>query len=172
MAHAGPFTPISAKCYALYLGEARRNLSSIRVALYIHGVAAVAGGGGAALNWAEIGIATGTLEDNAGKASTTLTVKGYASIDTEARTAATAVVEKNITGISIAEGEGMWQVFASTYETLPMNLRYIGAAGNISGEYRAKTTTQPSLIVGVPTAFVDDAGGTAIPWFRALDLDP
>lgn len=164
----GPVNVASGTCGALYVGDAQRDMTSIDVHTYIHGVAAEAGAGGDALNWAEIGIAIGTFENYAGRANTDLTIKGYASFDAEARTAATAVAAKSIGGIQIPAGSGLWIVIASAYETLPANYRYVAAHSPIIGEWRKRAATRPSLNLDVPLTFA--AANEAIPMLWALDL--
>lgn len=155
------FTTVAGRCYAFYVGPAPKDLTSIYVSAYV-ATAAVAGAGGAALNWAEIGIATGTLETEAAGAETDLTIRGYASIDTEARAGATSFAEKQITGLSILAGTGLWVVMAESYETTQGVVRsFDGVAGG--GACRFRAACQPSLSLNAALAFTDSAYTVATP---------
>jgi hypothetical protein len=159
----GALLSTAGRCYAYYAGTAPRDLTSIYVAAYM-GTAAVAGGGGAALNWAEIGIAVGTLEADAAGAATDLTIRGYASINAEAIAGAANFAEKEIAGINIPAGTGLWVVVAASYQTTQAGFRsFDGVQPNI-GRFRA--ACQPSLNLGVPLAFTDAAYVVAIPQMR------
>ena len=163
----GSMTTTAGRAYAMYMGQAPRNLTSIDVAFYIHGVAAVAGGGGASVNWAEIAIATGAFENFTGGTSTDLTILAYTSIDTEAKIAATAGYQKTLTA-TITRGQSMWIVIAGSYETTQMSLRTRDGA-DIEGYGRIRAATQPSLNLSTPLAFTTTPGAaaTATLWLKA-----
>jgi hypothetical protein len=120
------------------------------------------GAGGAAVNWAEIGIATGTLETEAAGALTDLTIRGFASIDAEARAGSTVFAEKQITGLAIDAGTGLWIVVAQSYQTTQATFRsFDGVAGG--GTCRHRAATQPSLNLNVARDFTDSAYTVATP---------
>lgn len=158
-----PLTSTAGRCYAFFVGNAEKSIASLYVGAYL-GTAAVAGAGGAAVNWAEIGIATGTLETDANGALTDLTIRGYASIDTEARAGVASYAEKQITGLNIAPGTGLWVVVAASYETTQAGFRAFDGVQPNTGRYRA--ACQPSLNVGVALAFTDAAYSVLIPGMR------
>lgn len=157
----GSLTLTAGRAYAYYIGEVPKALTSILGTYYLHGVAAVAGGGGASVNWAEIAIATGTLTDMA--ASINLTVLGSASINANAVAAATQWYGTTIT-CTIPARTDLWVIVASSYETTQMSVRVPTNFINGRGYARTANSFQPSLQVGTPTAFAATVTtGTVVP---------
>lgn len=164
-ASGGPLTMVAGKAYAYYVGQAPRNLTAMDLHCYIHGVAAVAGGGGAALNWAEVAIASGPKPSSL-QANVNLTVLAYASIDTEAKAGATTLVSKAVSAFSLARDLGMWVVVAASYQTTQASLRFSNGS-DVTGLLRTRSACQPSANINAPLAFATAAPtGATVPWVR------
>jgi hypothetical protein len=157
----GSLVLTSGRAYAQYLGEVPKALTSILATYYLHGVSAVAGGGGASVNWAEVAIATGTLGEM--EASTSLTVLAYTSINGNVTAAGTQWYGTSITA-TVPARTGLWLVFASAYETTQVSVRIPTNFLNARGYARTANAFQPSAQIGTPTAFAATvATGTAVP---------
>ena len=153
------------KCYARYLGRWSVPLTTIDLLFYIHGVAAVAGGGGPTLNWAELAIGTSPTTDIF-STNINLTALAYVSIDTEAKIASTTCYKKTLSGIIIPANTDMWIMIAGSYQTTQMSLRSCSVP-DIRGAGRTKTSYQPSLNIGSAQAFTGTPGvGLTIPWLE------
>lgn len=149
-----PLLNTAGRAYAWYVGEAQKDLSSIDIMVHL-GTPAVAGGGGAALNWAELALATGTLESLANGANTDLTVRGYTSFAAEALIGNTTI-EKTVATTAIVAGTGIWAVVASSHQTTQLQFR--GPDGIEQTGRSRFAASQPSLNVGVAVAYAANAG--------------
>jgi hypothetical protein len=142
---------ISGVAQAFYIGRTMEHRSSLTLGFYQHGANAVGAG------WSEIALATGTFSTLAA-ASVDLTALGYASVDTEAKAAATAVRYKTLTGLALQPDDDLWVIVASAYATTQMTLRVAGGDGDRPGTRRSRAAYQPSLNIGVARTFTFSAG--------------
>ncbi len=154
----------SGRAFARYVGQAQRDLTTIDVMTYL-GTAAVAGGGGAALNWAEIALATGALETIAAGGNTDLTIRAYADMNAEALAAASNVIEKTLAGLAITAGTGLWVITAEAYQTTQLGMRAWDGV-DLTGRQRHRDACQPSLNVGAALAFTVSTGVHPECWIR------
>jgi hypothetical protein len=165
----GAFPLVSGTCYALHLGLSRRTLTDFLAQFYQSGTNAVAGGGGAALNWAEIAVATGDPGSMAANAN--LTIRGYSSWNAEALAAATEWRSKLITGLSIPKGLNLWVLIAAAYQTTQPQCRIPVNYVNGRGMARTRANCQPSLNLNAPLAFAGTVTtGTVVPWMSGQAL--
>lgn len=135
----------SQTAYAYYVDRAGEALSSIDLGVYVSGTAAVGTG------WAEIAIAKGSWSIL--QASVNLTMLGYADIDAEVKTGATANYTKTVSGISIAPEDDLWVVVASSHATTQASLRIFNGDGDRQGLHRRRANCRPSTNLNTPLAF-------------------
>lgn len=155
-ADTGAITCVAGTTYAMYIGSWGAPLSSIDVGYYTHSLAAVGAG------WAELGIATGPVASQV--ATTSLTVRGFVSVDTEVKLGTTTVRTATITGLAIAAGADLWLVVGGSHATTQASYR--SAAVNdrdvmgyaCSRADAASTTTRPSLNIGTARDFTGTPG--------------
>ncbi len=156
----GPHAMVSSTAYARYVGPTDDPLTELDVAGYIHGVAAVAGGGGAALNWAEFAIA---ISANPARmaANLDLTILGTADVTNEALNAGagSAIKRKTILGLRIPAGAHLWVLASTAFQTTNMTMRYANSDGQ--GRWRTRAACQPSLNLNAPLAFATTAPAAA-----------
>jgi hypothetical protein len=161
----GSLTVVSGTCYAQYIGQVPRALSSILAMFYGHGANAVAGAGGASVNWGEIGIAKGTL--GAMSTAPVLTVLGYTSISAALTTAATTWQSASVSA-SIPANTDLWIVIAAAYETTQASFRIPVNWVNGRGYAATKAATQPSAVLGTAQTFGSTVTtGTVVPFMNA-----
>jgi hypothetical protein len=157
----GSLTLTSGRAYAMNIDRVPEDLSSILATYYLHGVAAVAGAGGASVNWAEVAIATGTLAQML--VNTDLTVLGFTSINANAVAAATQWYGTVITA-SIPANTDLWLILAAAYETTQLSVRVPTNFLNARGYARTVNAFRPSLNIGTPTTFAGTVTtGTIVP---------
>ncbi len=159
---AGPLTATSGQCYARYVGQAPKLFTAADVRFFLHGAAAVAGGGGDSLNWAEVGIATGTPTGD-------LTILAAVTISAEAvASSSTGAYVKALSSFSVAQGLGMWIVTGGAYETTQVSYRYPPDT-DVLNVVKIRAATRPTLNLNTPLTFTDAAtlpNGAASPWLR------
>lgn len=143
----------SGRAYARYIGVHPIALASVRVWTGTSSTAAVAGAGGAGLNWAELAIATSGAPDSQ-VTTVTLTALGSASIDTEVRAGSQTTIHKTIT-VYIPPLTHMWLIMASAYETTQVTPR-VPQGADYMGLAALRDAYQPSLNIGTPLAFTTD----------------
>lgn len=147
-----PYTTGSLTCtadtmYAYYIGTPRKYLTAIDAGFYVHGVAAAGAG------WAEIAIATGVFA-SARQASVDLSIRGYASIDGEVKTASTDGYAKSLTGLAnISPSSDLWLLVACNYATTQASFRIIGEGDQAGVGRRRVGGGRPSLNLNTPLAF-------------------
>lgn len=161
--NGGPFDMTSSVAYARYVGHTDRDITAGELYGYIHGVAAVAGGGGESLNWAEFAIAEGAEPTSAFQASLNLTIRKAVSVNTEALNAGagTVNVAKAISGFVIPRDIGLWIIAATAYQTTNMALRFPSGA-DVFGYVRSRAACRPSLNLNTPLAFTTGAPVAAL----------
>lgn len=158
---AGPLTMTSLRSYARYVGQSPRLITSADIHCYIHGVAAVAGAGGASVNWAEVAIASGPIATSL-QASLNLTILAYASITAEAvASSSTNLVSKAVSSFSLSPDLGIWLIVATAFETTNMSMRYVYGT-DIRGLTRIRSSCQPSANLNTPLAFTTTAPTAAL----------
>lgn len=161
----GSLTVTSGTCYAQYIGQVPRALSSILAMFYGNATNAVAGAGGASVNWAEIGIAKGPL--GAMSTAPVLTVLGYTSINTQVTAASTAWQAVSVAA-AIPANTDLWIVVAAAYETTQASFRIPTNWVNGRGYAATKAATRPSLVLNSAQTFASTVTtGTVVPFMNA-----
>jgi hypothetical protein len=155
---SGTKTLTSQTSFAYYIGKAQTALSSIQVRLRV----TTAYGADGATPWAEMAVATGAPAIGS---NPTLTVVGTlnvaAIINSTGQITATIPVSG---GQAINEGDDLWVIIANKATTVAV-VRSESIADDLQAGYQAAaTTTQPSAIVGTPTAFTTEGATTVAPW--------
>lgn len=152
----GPHAMVSSTAYARYVGHTDDPLTELDVVGFIHGAAAVAGGGGAGLNWAEFAIA---ISGNPARmpANLDLTILGTADVTTEALNAGagSALKKKTIAALRIPAGAHLWVLASTAFQTTNMTMRYGNSDGQ--GRFRTRAACRPSLNLNAPLAFATTA---------------
>jgi len=152
----GPLTMTSSRSYARYVGQAPRDITAADLHIYLHSGAAVAGAGGASLNWAEAAIASGPVP-TALQASLNLTILAAVSFDAEAQAlSATTLITKTVSSFSLAKDLGIWLITACAYETTNKSMRFVLGA-DVVGMSRLRSSCQPSANLNTPLAFTTTA---------------
>lgn len=150
--NTGSLTTTAARCYAKYWGARTVPLTALDVFAYINGVAAATSG------YAELGIATSTATDIFAT-SVSLTLLGYASIDTEVKAGATVGVRKSLTGLSIPANRDVWVVVVASYDVTQASFRTAGnGGGDTRGYTRIADATRISTNIGTAVAFTCTIG--------------
>lgn len=151
-------TVVSQTAYAKYVGSWSQAITSIDLQCFIHGVAAAGTG------WAELAVATGTYSSKL--AAPSLTVRGYADVDAEVKSASTRVEAKTISGISIPANTDIWVVFAASHATTQASMRT--DVTDFHGDVATLANFRPSTNIGTATAFGNTFAGVTIPMLRAI----
>jgi hypothetical protein len=163
----GPMAMTSSRAYARYVGQAPRTITAADLHAYIHGAAAVAGAGGATLNWAEVAIASGPISTSL-QASLDLTLLAYAPITAEAVAAASSTLaSKAVSGFSLGKDLGIWVIVACAFQTTNMSMRYV-LGTDVQGYARTRNSCQPSLNLNTPLAFTTVAPTAALVPYLAV----
>lgn len=142
--------------YAWYAGTWGAPLTSVDVGYYVHSAAAAGAG------WAELGIATGPIASQG--TTTSLTARGFVSIDTEVKAGTTTVRTATISGLTIGAGVGLWILVGNSYATTQASFRCVLAGDRDVMGYAcaradaASTTTRPSLNIGTARDFTGTPG--------------
>jgi hypothetical protein len=135
------------RLYARYIGRRAKTTREVDISIYTS-VAGTDSGSG----WAEFAVATGTIEDFDGYASTPLTIRGYADCKA-AMVAGAGWKEGTVSGLAIAPGTDMWAVWANNLSTTQVTYRRIEGGNTV----RLVDGTRPSLSVDVAQNFTTNA---------------
>ena len=163
--NTGSLTSTAGTAYVLYKGITPVPISNLAVFFYIHGVPAVGAG------WSEVAVYTSPnftyVNLDTSSEAMSLTCRGWASIDTEAKVASTAGYWKNISlSTPIPAGSPIWLGVAGSYATTQASFR-IYTDGVIVGDAKSLAdgtgaTTRPSLNVGVARTFTGNVGSVVV----------
>ena len=144
----------STNSYAVYLGRAPRNLTSVNLRYRVTTACAT-------ITWAEVAIAKGSV--SVGN-NPTLTVVGYADVSGVANTTGQKTTSVSVSsGQAINEGDDLWAIFGNAATTVAV-LRAQSIADDIQVGVFASLATRPSLNVGNAQAYTIDGATSIAPW--------
>lgn len=148
----------STNSYAVYVGKAPRAITSANVRYRVTT-------GAATITWAEIALATGSINVGGGP---TLTVRGWTDVSaivtsTGQKTTAVSVSA----GQAINEGDDLWAIYGNTATTVAV-LRAQSIADDIQVGVFANLATRPSTNVGSAQAYTIDGATATAPWFAVV----
>ena len=144
----------STNSYAVYLGRAPRNLTSVNLRYRVTTACAT-------ITWAELAIAKGAVNIGGGP---TLTVVGYADVSGVANTTGQKTTSVSVSsGQAINEGDDLWAIFGNAATTVAV-LRAQSIADDIQVGVFASLATRPSLNVGNAQAYTIDGATSIAPW--------
>ncbi len=148
---------------AVYFGRLPVSLSNSTIVLKYRTTTAWVGG--AAVNWAEVGIATGTAG-----ASPSLTAKYYADASASGASGfagATGIKTTNITGVTLAAGEDIWLIWSWKIGAGGTGavFRGLSVADDLNvGVYATRASYQPSANINSAQTFTAEAFNVAPIW--------
>lgn len=148
----------STNSYAVYVGKAPRAITSANVRYRVTTQAAT-------VTWAEIALATGSI--NVG-GNPTLTVRGYADVSAVVTSTGLKTTSVSVSaGQAINEGDDLWAIYGNAATTVAV-LRAQSIADDIQVGVFATLSTRPSTNVGSAQAYTIDGATAIMPWFAVV----
>lgn len=148
----------SGNSYAVYVGKAPRSITSASVRYRVTT-------GAATITWAEIALATGSI--NVG-GNPTLTIRGYADVSATVTGTGQFTTSVSVSsGQAINEGDDLWVMYGNAATTVAV-LRAQGIADDLQVGVFAYLSTRPSSNVGVAQAYTIDGATQTSPWFAVV----
>lgn len=148
----------STNSYAVYVGKAPRSITSANVRYRVTT-------GAATITWAELALATGSI--NVG-GNPTLTVRGYADVSGTVTGTGQFTTSVSVSaGQAINEGDDLWCIYGNQASTVTV-LRAQSIADDLQVGVFAYLSTRPSSNVGVAQAYTIDGATQTSPWFAVV----
>lgn len=148
----------STNSYAVYVGKAPRSITSANVRYRVTT-------GAATITWAEIALATGSINVGGGP---TLTVRGYADVSGTVTGTGQFTTSVSVSaGQAINEGDDLWVIYGNNASTVAV-LRAQSIADDIQVGVFAFLSTRPSSNVGNAQAYTIDGATAIMPWFAVV----
>lgn len=154
----GTKTITSGSSFAVYIGKAPKDLTSI-VARYRVTTAA------ATITWAELALAKGQI--NVG-GNPTLTVVGYADVAAVINSTGQKSTTINVSsGQVVRAGDDLWLIIGNS-ATTAAQVRAQSIADDIQVGVQGSVASRPSTIVGAGTAFTIEGATTLAAWIAGV----
>lgn len=151
-------TITSLSTFAIYVGKAPKDLSSLQLRFRVTTAAAT-------ITWAEVAVARGVVNPGG---NPTLTVVGWADVaavinSTGQKTVAVSVAS----GQNLRAGEDIWALIGNSATTAAI-VRAQSIADDIQAGLQASLATRPSLNVGVSQAYTIESATALGAWVAVL----